>query len=119
MKHVSSGNPSKTAGFKTKPHTFALSIAPTSRARCRGCKGHVQKGEMRLETRAFVRPGRFTTFVRHVACVDHALARIVVKTHGGIERVPVGSGMVGDERLLDEARVEVESKSNATLYHFG
>lgn len=70
----------------------------------------MQKGEVRLETRAFVRPGRFTTFVRHVACVNDALARLVVTTHGGIECVPVGSGMVCDERLLDEARVEMKCK---------
>ena len=104
--------PSKTAGFKTQPHTFALSIAPTSRAWCRGCKRHVQKGEVRLETRAFVRPGRFTTFVRHVACVNGALARLVVTTHGGIERVPVGSGMTrDDERLIDEARAMVTARA--------
>ena len=77
------------AGFKTRPSTFRLSLAPTGRAKCRGCKRVVSVGEMRLETLAFVRPDRFTTFIRHLECVNTALANTVVATHGTVEHVPV------------------------------
>ena len=80
-------------GFKAKASRFELSVAPTSRARCRGCKRVVDKGAMRLVTHAFVRPGRGTRFVRHVSCVTSVLVREVLAAHGSVERVPVGAGM--------------------------
>ena len=89
--------------FKARPSRFELSVAPTSRARCRGCKCAVQKGETRLVTHAFVRPGRGTCFVRHVGCVTVALLREVLAVHGSVERVPVGAGM--DAARTDAARV--------------
>jgi hypothetical protein len=49
---------------------------------------------MRLETLAFVRPGRFTTFIRHLTCVNTALASMVVATHGMVEHVPVDTTRV-------------------------
>lgn len=91
--------------FKARPSRFVLSVAPTSRARCRGCKRAVVKGEMRLVTHAFVKPGRGTCFVRHLRCVSAALMREVLAVHGSIERVPVGVGM--DGARADEAREEL------------
>lgn len=97
--------------FKTRPSRFELSVAPTSRARCRGCKRMVQKGETRLVTHAFVRPGRGTCFVRHVRCVTVALLREVLAAHGSVEHVPVGAGM--DTALADEAREELRTLCDA------
>ena len=88
--------------FKARPSRFELSVAPTSRARCRRCKSAVEKGETRLVTHAFVRPGRGTRFVRHVGCVTAAVMRAVVEAHGSVERVPVGAGM--DALRADGAR---------------
>lgn len=51
------------------------------------------KGELRLETSAFVRPGRRTVFVHHAraTCVSVALARDVLAVYGSVERVPVSA----------------------------
>jgi hypothetical protein len=90
--------------FKAQPSTYRLSLAPTGRARCRGCKGRVAKGELRLETIAFVRPGRRTVLVQHAraTCVAVALARDVLRVYGSVERVPVGAGV--DPMAVAEAR---------------
>ena len=60
------------------------------------------KGELRLETSAFVRPGRRTVFVRHArsTCVSVAMARDVVAVYGSVERVPVGADV--DSAMLAE-----------------
>ena len=94
----------RNTGFKTQPSTYRLSLAPTGRACCRGCKGRVAKGELRLETSAFVRPGRRTVFVRHACatCVPVALARDVLAVYGSMERVPVGPEV--DPSMEAEAR---------------
>jgi hypothetical protein len=62
--------------FKTRPHRYTIGLAPTSRARCRGCRRSIEKGALRLAIRAFVRPNRGTTFTRHLnpECVGTALA---------------------------------------------
>ena len=96
-------------GFKAKPNRFELSVAPTSRARCRVCKRTVEKGETRLVTFAFVKPGRGTRFVRHLTCVTAALMREVVAAHGSVERVPVEIGM--DAERANEARMEVGTEA--------
>ena len=90
--------------FKAQPSTYRLSLAPTGRARCRGCKGLVGHGELRLETSAFVRPGRRTVFVRHAraTCVSVTLARDVLAVYGSVERVPVDAGV--DPAVGAEAR---------------
>ena len=51
------------------------------------------KGETRLVTHAFVRPGRSRDFVRHVGCVSAELLKAVVAAHGSVERVPTETGM--------------------------
>ena len=87
---------------RTRPHTFSIGHAPTSRARCRGCKCVVGKGEARLVTHAFVRPGRTRDFVRHVGCATAELARALMAVHGSVERMPVDASMDAD--AASEAR---------------
>ena len=89
--------------FKTQASTYRVSLAPTGRARCRGCKARVEKGELRLEMSAFVRPGRRTAFVRHArsTCVAGVLARDVLAVYGSVERVPVSADV--DSAMLTEA----------------
>ena len=74
--------------FKTQPHRYTIGIAPTSRARCRGCRRSIEKGTLRLATHAFVRPNRGTTFAHHLTpgCVGAALAADVMRACG----VPYG-----------------------------
>eukprot|EP00966_Prymnesium_polylepis_P200538 4646580-Prymnesium_polylepis.1 len=67
--------------FKTKASTYSIGIAPNSRARCRGCKGTVAKGEVRVVTHAFVRPNRCTYFVRHARCVTAAFVASMLSAH--------------------------------------
>ena len=95
----------KSHRFKTRPPTFSIGLAPTGRARCRGCKGLVGKGETRLVTHAFVRPGRSRDFVRHVGCVSVELMRAVLAAHGSVEQVPAESGM--DPDALSFARAQL------------
>ena len=67
----------------------------------------IERGELRLVTRAFVRPGRSCDFVRHVGCVGAELARAVVAAHGTVERVPIDSSMNADAAF--EARATLLS----------
>ena len=79
--------------FKTRPSTYHIGIAPTSRAHCRACKRLVSKGETRVSITAFVRPGRSTCFVRCVDCIDSSFARVVLSVYRTPERVPVDDRM--------------------------
>ena len=88
--------------FRTQSSTFCISVAPTGRARCRVCKKLVEKGAVRMVTRAFVRPGRRTNFVRHMACVDPMFAHAIMAVHGTVECVPVGKGV--DKKELERSR---------------
>ena len=72
----------RRTGFRAQPTMYRLSLAPTSRAKCRACKRIVEKDAVRLEMWCFVKPGRSTTRVVHANCVTAALARNVVKVHG-------------------------------------
>ena len=65
---------SKSRGFKSKPNTYYVDAAPTSRAHCRVCKKSVMKGERRIVTNLFVRPGRWAKAVRHVRCAPTLVA---------------------------------------------
>lgn len=82
----------KSNHFKTRPHTFSLGVAPTARAQCRACKRLVEKGEPRLVTHAFVKPGRSHDFVQHVACVSGKVLESVFTAHGSVENIPVERG---------------------------
>ena len=86
----------KPNSFKTRPHTFSIGRAPTNRARCRGCRKVIEKGDTRLVTHAFVRPGRSRDFVRHVGCASPELMKAVIAAHVSVERVPTESGMDAD-----------------------
>ena len=101
----------RRVGFTAQPSVYRLSLAPTNRARCRGCKGRIGKGELRLETCAFVCPGRRTVFVRHApACVTAAVAREVLKVYGRAERVPVDAAVPSSEGEL--ARKDLTNKGS-------
>ena len=93
------------AGFKAQPSVYKLSVAPTGRARCRVCKQLVGKGELRLETGAFVMPGRRTVFVTHATCVTAAQARNVMSVYRSVERVPAGAD--ADTGLVEAARARI------------
>ena len=49
----------------------------------------VKKGEARIVTHAFVRPGRGTYFVRHARCLTARFVASILSVHGSVERVPV------------------------------
>ena len=87
----------RRTGFKTRHSTFTIGHAPTSRATCRACKSVVGKGEMRIVTHAFVRPGRSHDFVCHLKCATPALVKAMVRMHGSVERVPTANGMGTEE----------------------
>ena len=88
-----------TETMKAQANRYSISVAPTGRARCRACKGLVEKGSTRLVTLAIVceRPRRVTKFVRHAACVDTVFARLVLSAHGRAEDVPVVGELLSDE----------------------
>ena len=92
-------------GFKTRPSTYSIGLAPTSRARCRLCKGGVDKGEVRIVTCAFVMPGRSHDFVCHANCATPALVRAMLSVYGVIERVPT-KGM--DDVACERVRTQLE-----------
>ena len=77
--------------FKTKPHRYTIGLAPTSRARCRGCRRSIEKGALRLAIHAFVRPNRGTTLTRHLTaeCVGTAHAADVMRARGVLHGVCV------------------------------
>ena len=62
---------------------------------------------MRMVTRAFVRPGRRTNFVRHMACVDSAFARAIMAVHATAEGTPVGKEVT--ETDLERSRVHLRT----------
>ena len=79
--------------FKTRPSTYRLSLAPTGRACCRGCKRRVERGELRITITAFVRPGRSTCLVRCCECIDAKFARAVLNVYGTAARMPADAGV--------------------------
>ena len=85
----------RARGFRTQPSTYAIGVAPTGRARCRRCGGRIDKGAVRIEICAFVRPGRRTLLFRCTACLDARFAAAVLAVHESAERVPVQAGLVG------------------------
>jgi hypothetical protein len=87
----------RTPGFKTRPSTYSIGLAPTNRATCKACKERVGKGEMRIVTHAFVRPGRSHDFVNHLTCATPALVAAMVNVHGSVERVPVAEEVDGEK----------------------
>ena len=82
-----------TNGFKARASVQKWSVAPTGRARCRVCKGVISKGQLRLETCAFVMPGRRTVFMTHARCVTAAQVADMMRVYKSVDRVPVGDGV--------------------------
>ena len=87
----------RTAGFKTRPSTYTIGHAPTSRATCRACRSAVGKGELRIVTHAFVMPGRLHDFVCHLKCATSTLVKAMVGVHGSVKCVPTAKGMGAEE----------------------
>ena len=96
----------RTPGFNTRASTYSIGLAPTSRATCRVCKQVVRKGDVRIVTHAFVRPGRSHDFVCHARCATLKLVQAMVSVYGAVQCVPVGKGVDPEER--DEVRVSLE-----------
>ena len=84
-------------GFKARKSTYRIGVAPTGRARCRGCKKLIGKGATRLVITAFVLPGRATVLSRCGRCIDTRFAAAVLDVYGTADRVPVEPGVAGDE----------------------
>ena len=94
--------------FKQRPSTYRIDRAPTDRARCRGCKRRLGKGELRFAITAFVRPGRSTCLVRCVdeGCVDARFARAVLQVYGSAARVPADAAVKPVEAAAVRARLQ-------------
>ena len=71
----------KEIGFKTRPSTYKIGVAPTGRARCRCCKRLITKGETRILITAFVMPGRATVFSRCCRCLDTRFTTAVLDVY--------------------------------------
>ena len=98
--------------FKTRPHRYTIGLAPTSRARCRGCRRLVANGELRLAIHAFVRPNRGTTFTQHltVECMGVALAADVLSAEGVRHGVRIDKRLTIEAAGLARALVEAQAK---------
>ena len=96
----------KRTGFKTRPSTYCIELAPTSRAKCRLCKQSVIKGDARVVTRAFVRPGRTRDFVCHLRCMKPALVRAMLSVYGSVDHVPLANEIDADTRKYVRAQFE-------------
>jgi hypothetical protein len=74
--------------MKSKPSTYHIALAPTSRARCRRCNRQVQKGSVRIVTTAFVKHGHTVRFTRCVPCIDAKLAAAILSVYSDPIRIP-------------------------------
>ena len=98
--------------FKTQPHRYTIGLAPTSHARCRGCRRLVAKGDVRLAIHAFVRPNRETTFTHHLAaeCMGATLAADVLRAEGVRHGVRIDKRLTMEAAGLARALVEAQAK---------
>ena len=99
----------RTPGFKTRPSTYSIGHAPTSRATCKVCKSVVGKGDIRIVTHAFVRPGRSHDFVCHLKCATSALVKAMVRAHGSVECVPTAKSKGMDAEEYRDACAQLET----------
>ena len=87
------------SGFRTRASKYWIGLAPSGRAKCRSCKRLVQKGEARIVTLAFVRPGYSCKLVSHARCATVALARAMKDACAGdVERVPMSDDVSVEEQ---------------------
>ncbi len=96
----------RTPGFKTRASTYSIGLAPTSRAMCRACKQTLGKGEVRIVTHAFVRPGRSHDFVCHTTCATPKLVQAMVSVYGSVQCVPMGNSI--DAAVCEEVRARLK-----------
>ena len=66
------------------------------------------KGEIRVVTHAFVKPGRTHDFVCHVLCATPALVKAMLAVYKSVERVPMAIEIGADQ--CKEARAQLERK---------
>ena len=95
----------KEIGFKTRPSTYKIGVAPTGRARCRCCKRLITKGETRILITAFVMPGRATVFSRCCCCLDTRFTAAVLDVYGTADRVPREPGLADEEAARIRGRL--------------
>jgi len=95
-------------GFKIRPNTHFLDLAPTSRAKCKSCKRVVEKGEPRVVTNLFVRPGRWAKASRHAACA----AGLVVSGALEVERLLMNSEI--DPVTVAAVRAQLEKAPSSS-----
>ena len=93
--------------FFARPSTHRISTAPSGRARCRKCRRTIAKGTVRIETCAFVRPGRAVTMFRCGTCVDAQFAASLLSVYKRAERVPVDASV--SEADLEGVRSQLNS----------
>jgi hypothetical protein len=92
--------------MKTKPTTYHIGIAPTSRARCRGrCKRQVQKGSARIVVTAYVKHGHTVRFTRCAACIDSKLAAAISGVYGDPACIPSTPDV--DAETVEEIRATI------------
>ena len=74
------------------------------------CRQRVGKGELRIVTHAFVRPGRTHDFVDHLTCATPALVAAMVHVYGSVGRVPMAKEMDAKECVDACAQLEHNAK---------
>ena len=90
--------------FRTRPSTYRIDEAPTSRAKCRKCKRTLAKGDPRVTTTAFVMPGRSTVFARCApCCIDKKFAAAVLSVYKRTDLVPADPAI--DSAVLESVRI--------------
>lgn len=99
-------------GFKARPSTYAIELAPTARARCRKCRRRMSIGSVRVATTAFVQPGRAARFVRCAApaCLDAPFAAAVLAVYRDADRIPATAGV---EAASDVRRMITEAATRS------
>ena len=100
-------------GFKTRPSTYRIGIAPTGRARCRSCKRLIGKDATRIVITAFVRPGRVTVFSRCCCCIGTRFAAAVLDVYGTADRVPREPGLTDRQAARVCARLSEAAEARA------
>jgi len=97
MFHLHCARVAQQMTFRTRPSTYRISLAPTSRAKCRKYIQVLAKGTPRITTTAFVMPGRSTVFARCAPrCVDAKFAAAVLAVYKSAARVPSDPTVAGD-----------------------
>ena len=96
---------------RQRPSKFWVGLAPSGRAKCRACKQHVEKGEVRLVVLASVCAGRSCKLVHHTRCVSSQLAKAVMEVCKNVNCVPISGDVSAEE--CREIRTQLLSLSAA------